>query len=620
MSGLKGQTVATTYEGLIKTADNTPINTTPKALSDGDGNVLPMEVSTVGINWSGNQDFTGATVLGVSGAQGATGAQGLSGAQGANGTDGAQGIAGAQGAQGIEGAQGANGTNGAQGAQGIEGAQGATGTGAQGAQGIEGAQGATGSKGDTGAQGAQGPGAMGLSIKNLTPSTPVTGFTTVETVVGSILIPANSVTPGNVYNLNLRVGSTKVVSGTSAFKLYLGTSIGTSGTNLATGTSTSFQITSSSAIASVSRQFYVNSATATNILGASLGFTDWNAGLASAAQTPLNALNVDWTVDQYITLTVTLSNASNDAFIYGYLFYQTNGAVGAQGATGAQGPSGGEKGATGAQGAAGVNGLENGTGISSLKNADSLVATPVTADGLNAISLGTALSNYANYTVMIGSGTNNSDSSRVNSILIGTNLRGAQKSIAIGNDCALTYVGESSIQIGNNLRTNANYQVNIGYGNQVSVFTGNSNCVVLGVNNTTSSEKSFAIGINNVIGTAADATVFIGEGHTGSGGRNLGLVYQTNTGGSGEDKIAIGTLAVATADRAIAIGRAASSTHANSVALGTNVASKVTNTTHVEGLNVNTVSEYADNTAAVAGGLPLGQIYRTGDLLKIVHA
>jgi hypothetical protein len=29
--------------------------------------------------------------------------------------------------------------------------------------------------------------------------------------------------------------------------------------------------------------------------------------------------------------------------------------------------------------------------------------------------------------------------------------------------------------------------------------------------------------------------------------------------------------------------------------------------------------EYADNAAALVGGLVAGQIYRTGDLLKIVH-
>ncbi len=37
------------------------------------------------------------------------------------------------------------------------------------------------------------------------------------------------------------------------------------------------------------------------------------------------------------------------------------------------------------------------------------------------------------------------------------------------------------------------------------------------------------------------------------------------------------------------------------------------------GISVTGVSEFADNTAAIAGGLTTGNVYRTGDLLKIVH-
>ena len=37
------------------------------------------------------------------------------------------------------------------------------------------------------------------------------------------------------------------------------------------------------------------------------------------------------------------------------------------------------------------------------------------------------------------------------------------------------------------------------------------------------------------------------------------------------------------------------------------------------GVKITGVSEYADNAAAIAGGLTTGDVYRTGDLLKIVH-
>lgn len=39
----------------------------------------------------------------------------------------------------------------------------------------------------------------------------------------------------------------------------------------------------------------------------------------------------------------------------------------------------------------------------------------------------------------------------------------------------------------------------------------------------------------------------------------------------------------------------------------------------VQGLNVGAVAEHADNAAAVTAGLAVGAVYRTGDLLKVVH-
>jgi hypothetical protein len=51
---LNGLTPAGTYPGLIKTGDNTAIDGTPKVLSDGNGNNLPMEVSTTGVNFTNN--------------------------------------------------------------------------------------------------------------------------------------------------------------------------------------------------------------------------------------------------------------------------------------------------------------------------------------------------------------------------------------------------------------------------------------------------------------------------------------------------------------------------------------------------------------------------------------
>jgi hypothetical protein len=62
---LNGLTPAGTYPGLIKTGDNTAISGTPKVLSDGNGNNLPMEVSTTGVNFTNNLTQGGTALQSV---------------------------------------------------------------------------------------------------------------------------------------------------------------------------------------------------------------------------------------------------------------------------------------------------------------------------------------------------------------------------------------------------------------------------------------------------------------------------------------------------------------------------------------------------------------------------
>ena len=59
---LYGLTPATTYDALIKTGDNAPIDATLKPLSDGVGTNLPMEVSTAGVNFTNQLQQGGVAV------------------------------------------------------------------------------------------------------------------------------------------------------------------------------------------------------------------------------------------------------------------------------------------------------------------------------------------------------------------------------------------------------------------------------------------------------------------------------------------------------------------------------------------------------------------------------
>ena len=64
---LTGTQIQNTYDGLIKTTDNTAISATTKLISDGLGNDTCIKVGTAGTDFLGNVDFSAATVTGLPG-------------------------------------------------------------------------------------------------------------------------------------------------------------------------------------------------------------------------------------------------------------------------------------------------------------------------------------------------------------------------------------------------------------------------------------------------------------------------------------------------------------------------------------------------------------------------
>ena len=66
MAQLTGNPIQNSYLGLIKTTDNAAAGVTPKVLTDGAGNALPMEIGTQSVLFpTGTVDFTGSTVQGL---------------------------------------------------------------------------------------------------------------------------------------------------------------------------------------------------------------------------------------------------------------------------------------------------------------------------------------------------------------------------------------------------------------------------------------------------------------------------------------------------------------------------------------------------------------------------
>ena len=63
---LTGNSISTSYQGLLKTSDNGALSATEKPLVDGLANVSTIEIGTGGVSFtSGTVDFTGATVSGL---------------------------------------------------------------------------------------------------------------------------------------------------------------------------------------------------------------------------------------------------------------------------------------------------------------------------------------------------------------------------------------------------------------------------------------------------------------------------------------------------------------------------------------------------------------------------
>jgi|TARA_B110000908_G_scaffold95243_1_gene112790 hypothetical protein len=61
MATLTGNKPKDTYQGLIKTADNGPISTS-KQLSDGEGNIIPISVSTTSVAMTGTVTANGESL------------------------------------------------------------------------------------------------------------------------------------------------------------------------------------------------------------------------------------------------------------------------------------------------------------------------------------------------------------------------------------------------------------------------------------------------------------------------------------------------------------------------------------------------------------------------------
>lgn len=321
----------------------------------------------------------------------------------------------------------------------------------------------------------------------------------------------------------------------------------------------------------------------------------------------------------------------------------SSGSSGVNGTSGSSGSSGinGNDGSSGTSGVSGTSGttpegggaagLVPGSGLYSIQSDQSL--TPgSTASGDYSISLG---GGTASGLSSINIGFNNSDintgATKIGNVMIGRNIY-----MTIPNTSAVV---DNNILIGNgvSLRPNGgapNVDNNIVIGNGAYIEGGDAGGgVAIGFQAKTGRFNSIAIGSGAQTSVGANIAVSIGSGSNAGTETGIAIGYGANqTGYSvniGYDGAANGFKAIGLMGRAnanysfaasggeitqiggIAIGNSAYSSHANAAVFGATVSSVAEATTHVNRFYIKDCPVYADNTAALAGGLVAGQVYRT---------
>lgn len=223
------------------------------------------------------------------------------------------------------------------------------------------------------------------------------------------------------------------------------------------------------------------------------------------------------------------------------------------------------------------------------------------ATGGCAVALGNSTTASGDYSTALGHSTTASGNS--STALGSACLASGYSSVALGESNTAsgtssftagetnTASGYTSIALGANCVASGSGSFAAGDGSEASEYVS----IALGKNTTASSDYSTALGYS---------TTASGEGSTASGSGTTAKSYrETVIGSYNTDTTPISTGSWNAADRLFVIGNGADSSNKSDALI----------------IMKGGIQEYADNTAAKAAGLANGTVYRTGDIMKIVH-
>ena len=540
MSSLINQKIKDTYEGLIKTSDEQPIDGTLKNLQDGNGGVLPIQVSTGGVNFTGT-----VTGIAAGGMVAGTGTDSIRSADDLTTTP-----ANAAGDRSI--AIGESATATAEGAVAI-----GEGTLADGEDCV----------------------AIGRGANSNSESIAI-GDGSTNASARSVAIGRSASANGN----GVSIGNFAQGSGGTAISIAC-SSIGGMSNNGGNALMIvpgpyggSVDSNAGSAIVLGDSSSALIRATSNAVGGIAIGSDTVTDGLNSVALGAGVTANVENTVSVKALETQTDSTPTAGGIIMsdaGGTDRRIN--IDASGTL--------QIDSTPIGGGGGAAGLISGTGTDSMQSAASLTTVAASASEADTIALGDGATASSANNIAIGNTANaGGDNAFARSnIAIGFNTDATnEKDVAVGNEAQAT--GSRTVAIGDSANASGSRSVVVGASSTASAF---SSCV---------------------FGAFSEATA---EGATVVGG------YGSSA--TAVDAIAVGKEADATAIGAIAIGKLAQATADGAVAIGSGINAVTADTVTMDKLQILDYANinYADDTAAAAGGIPLGGVYHNAGDLKI---
>lgn len=154
-----------------------------------------------------------------------------------------------------------------------------------------------------------------FKIVSTTPSSGLTGTTSLTVVVANVLIPANTVTVGSVLTVKIRVQRAVITSGNTTYYGCISPTISDTAANLIVTNKKYTQNTIGTANQYVQSEHDIH--VRTTILSDSL-LANSNIYSDNSVSVTQSSNNTDWTVDQYFNIVVTNAQTDTTTYIKGY--------------------------------------------------------------------------------------------------------------------------------------------------------------------------------------------------------------------------------------------------------------------------------------------------------------